>query len=285
MNIDAIDFIKNEHDRFKENNSNMNRKCCISSKTSFRNTFWENKNKVHEWNCGFHQAFYVSIIQKYMADVIHPINLQNLQKNQLTSDQQQKIKTYIKNNLDKCPICSCSCIKDKPNKLKPYYRLPVRSGTIIIFEPYIDQDILDSSITSNKPILIDTEGYRGIGLYVVHSNGITAVDIDEYYPIWNIYEDFITPSVIKSFFNYNNGYRINSNIFYSFHDNKFCKISLNKLNKDWDNLTLDILNEKMKTGSYTLKYSKEKYVVFSNKSCLFVLGDVSIDLFKLNKNW
>tara|TARA_B110000879_G_scaffold212854_1_gene311394 strand:- start:2700 stop:3536 length:837 start_codon:yes stop_codon:yes gene_type:complete len=278
MNIDAIEFIKNLYNDYDGIEDTIEKGCCVSSRKSFKGTYWESYNKVHKWKCNHHKIFYISMIQKYLADVVHPINLANIQNNILTLEQQNKIKELVNSNIKKCPLCPL--LYDKPDNIKPYYRLPVQSGTIIMFGPTIDPAIVDYNITNEEPVLIDTTGYRGTGLYVIHSKGITNVNCENYYPIWDIYKDFITPKVIKSFHNCVDGFIVNSNIMFSFIDNKWCDISDNNKLYDCDNYTVkDITNDVI-----TINYNKNKSVILSKDICILKQGDNMVDMMKLNES-
>ena len=53
-------------------------------------------------------------------------------------------------------------------------------------------------------------------VYMVHKDGISEVERDEYYPIWHLYHNYITPKVIGSFDGCTEGFHINENLMYSF---------------------------------------------------------------------
>ena len=72
-------------------------------------------------------------------------------------------------------------------------------------------------------MLIDT-GYRGTGLYVITAKNGTS-KWNEYYPIWNIFKEYITPKVIKSYYNCTEGFQYKYNLMFSFNDNKWHDIS------------------------------------------------------------
>ena len=59
--------------------------------------------------------------------------------------------------------------------------------------------IIEYDIKSEEPMLIDITGYRGTGLYVLHKNGFSPVNRFEYYPVWQLHLNYITPKVINSF--------------------------------------------------------------------------------------
>lgn len=278
MNIDAETFIKNLHHNYDSVEDTIEKGCCVSSRKSFEGTYWENYSKVHEWDCNYHKVFYVSLIQKYLADIIHPINLANMQNNKLTFEQQNKIKELVNNNLKICPLCPL--IINKPDIIKPFYRLPVQSGTIIMFGPTIDSNILDNRITTEEPVLIDTTGYRGTGLYVIHNKGIVPVNREEYYPIWNIFKNYITPKVIKSYYNFTDGFIVNDNLMFSFNDNKWHDISDDTTkNNKWNKFTIKNITDKV----ITIKYNHTKKLIISKNTCIFTQGSDTIDLMKLNK--
>ena len=277
MNIDAEVFIKNLHHKYDGVEDTIEKGCCVSSRKSFEETYWEDYNKVHKWDCNYHQAFYVALVQKYMADIVHPINLANLQNNMLTCEQQNKIKDLINKNLSKCPLCPYT--DDKPESLKPFYRLPMQSGTINIYDPTIDRNILDYDITSEEPVLIDTTGYRGTGLYVIHREGIVPVNTNEYYPIWNIFKEYITPKVIKSYDDCTEGFIINDNLMFSFNDNKWHDISNDTIKSNaWNNHTIEDITDDV----ITINYNNDKKLMISKNICILSQGNDTVDLMKLN---
>ena len=277
MNIDAVEFIKNLHHNYDGVEDTIEKGCCVSSRKSFEGTYWEDYSKGHEWNCDCHKVLYVSLIQKYLADVVHPINLEHSQNNKLTVEQQNKIKELVNNNLKICPLCPL--IRNEPDVIKPFYRLPVQSGTIIMFGPTIDSNILDNNITTEEPVLIDTTGYRGTGLYVIHREGIVPVNRDEYYPIWNIFKDYITPKVIKSYYNCTEGFIINDNLMFSFNDNKWLDISNDTIKSNaWNDYTIEDITDDV----ITINYNCNKKITISKNTCVLTQGSDTVDLMKLN---
>ena len=275
--MDSVEFIKTLHQDYIGDVNMIETGCCVCSAKKLTD-FWEDYNKVHKWDCNYHQAFYVALVQKYMADIVHPINLANLQNNMLTCEQQNKIKDLINKNLSKCPLCPD--IDDKPESLKPFYRLPVQSGTINIFDPTIDRNILDYDITTEEPVLIDTTGYRGTGLYVIYREGIVPVNTEEYYPIWNIFKDYITPKVIKSYYSCTEGFIINDNLMFSFNDNKWHDISNDTIKTDsWNNYTIEDITDDV----ITINYDNDKKLMVSKNICILSQGSDTVNLMKLNQ--
>lgn len=191
--------------------------CCVSSLKKMPPN-WNDKKKSVKWECGYHQAFTIPLLNFCTSQVIHPINLQNFQKNILTNKQKERIIQIFLKTLKSCPVCKLIPFAI-PEILKPYYRLPNNCGTIIQFNATIDRNILDYDIKSEEPILIDTEGYRGVGLSVLHKDGFSFVNRDEYYPIWQLHKEYITPNVIDSFYDSTEGFKINSNLTIYIHDN------------------------------------------------------------------
>ena len=180
--------------------------CCVSSLIKMPRDF-ENKNKSVKWNCKYHQAFLIPLLHFCLSQVVHPINLQNLQKNILTSKQKKELIHIFLKTLKSCPVCDR--LSDEPEILKPYYRLPNNCGTIIQCRLTLDKKVIEYDIKSDESILIDTNGYRGTGLYVLHKNGFSSVHTDNYYPIWQLHKNYITPHVIDSFYDNVDVFKIN----------------------------------------------------------------------------
>jgi len=283
--MDAIEFIRNLHDTYEGTNDRIEHGCCVCSKTSLKGNYWEGYEKVLTWSCDCHSVFYVPLIQKILADVVHPINLEHSQNNILTKSQQNSIKNKLNIYTKKCPLCPQ--LNDKPDCLKPYYRLPVQSGTIIMFGLTIDPNIVDKDITSEEPILIDVTGYRGTGLHVVHKNGISEVERDEYYPIWHLYHNYITPKVIGSFDDCTEGFHINENLMYSFLDDLWYsfgsdnqdQLDENQNEYEWDKVNIKNISEK----EITVRYSDNKFIILSKTSCILNDNDDVFDIMKINK--
>ena len=283
--MDAIEFIKNLHDAYEGINNKIENGCCICSKTNLAGAYWEGYEKVLNWSCDCHSVFYVPLIQKILADVVHPINLKNHQNNILTESQQDSIKNKLYKYTKKCPLCPH--LYGKPDCLKPYYRLPVQSGTIIMFGLTIDPNIVDKDITSKEPILIDVTGYRGTGLHVVHKDGISEVERDEYYPIWHLYHNYITSKVIGSFDSCTEGFHINENLMYSFLDDQWHsfgsynqdQLDENKNEYDWDKVNIKNITEK----EIKVRFSDNKFIILTKTSCILNCNGDVIDIMNINK--
>ena len=286
------------NDLYNEFNSNeygnINNGCCVCDRTSFDNTEWQDKNKIFSWNCGYHKAFLLSLIEKSIYDIIHIMNIRSYEQI-LNNEQINAFKNNFYKLTKKCPLCTD--LSDIDDKLKSYYRLPVNTGTIIP-KVTISKMILDSDITLNNPILFDLDGYRGIGLYIFHSQGFDKVPSEEYYPKWELYKKYVTFDVIESWHDYCDGLQINDHLTINYFnsdvnnlciednlnddfidlqndidspieilDNEICIITdYNLLNKDQLEKLLNNHNEIIiNYKKFTLKIKDKEYFICSNK--------------------
>jgi hypothetical protein len=98
-----------------------------------------------------------------------------------------------------CPLLEGAGAPYAPAELLPYYRLPAWGGTIIVVVPTVDPMVLETPhlFTADPPRLLDFEGYRGTGLRVIHPKGISSPLAQEYFPVWDLYEDYVTPSLLS----------------------------------------------------------------------------------------
>ena len=264
------DFILELHNIVPGDNSGVIEKgCCVSS---FRKmpTDWRDKQKSVKWECGYHKAFILPLLEYCTAQVVHPINLQNLQKNILKEEQKKNIIKIFMSNLESCPVCRRLC--KEPDVLKTYYRLPNNSGTIIERNLKLDSEIIESDIKLEEPILIDITGYRGTGLYVLHKNGFSPVNRFEYYPVWQLHLNYITPKVINSFYDSTEGFKINDSITICIYGN------------DKKYIIKNINDATIISYQNTYQYNKEKLLKLVNKKPVLInFNNSKLFLQKTNK--
>ena len=83
------DFISGLHNIVPGDNSGVIEKgCCVSSLRNMPPD-WRDKQKSVKWECGYHKAFILPLLDYCTAQVVHPINLQNFQKNILKEEQKK----------------------------------------------------------------------------------------------------------------------------------------------------------------------------------------------------
>ena len=76
-------FIKKKIDKYNGDIGHIPTGCMVSgSKVQYRE---KNMNKIFTWSNTDYQCYYGALLQNICNIVIHPINLQNLQKNILTN--------------------------------------------------------------------------------------------------------------------------------------------------------------------------------------------------------
>jgi hypothetical protein len=222
---------------------NIDNGCCISDRVSLNKTEWKDNNKIFEWKCGHHKAFLLSLIEKSIYDIIHKLNIES--NEQILNNLQINIfKDHLNNLMDECLLCRN--LKNVDSKLKPFYRLPIDTGNNM-HTTCISKIILDKDIRMDNPKLLDLEERIGLGLYVVHSLGISKIPVNKFYPIWQLYKKYITFEVISSWSNIIDGIEINDHLLILFDQNKIL-ISENKFDDFIDiqndiNAPIEMLNE------------------------------------------
>jgi len=193
---------------------NINTGCCISDRVTLDNTTWSDSNKIFEWKCGYHKSFLRSLAEKSIYDIVHKLNIRSCEQI-LTRSQIKNFTNNFKNLTKECLLCKNN--KHIDSKIKPYFRLPINTGTSI--NVCISKLLLNDNISVVNPILIDLNGYDSSELYIFHSFGFTKVLKGEQNPIWELYKKYITFDVVSKWNNSIDGLHINDHLLISF-DNK-----------------------------------------------------------------
>lgn len=243
-------FIKKKIDKYNGDIGHIPTGCMVSgSKVQYRE---KNMNKIFTWSNTDYQCYYGALLQNICNIVIHPINLQNLQKNILTNKQIVEIEEILVEWMNEYPYTDY--LSKIPKILHKFYFFPSHSGTIIFFYPKFHQTNFENYIKENplsetdfemlSEKLYGTSGYRGTELSILikdEEGNIKFEDIEreEYYPIWQLYNQNITPNIIEQWDSYIEYYKISDFLGFCIDGNEVTFIKL----KDMPNSQIKILED------------------------------------------
>lgn len=190
-----------EHELFNiKSISNINTGCIYSGAKVATELKWNpsGSTDTHQWKCG-HKIFITCLIEYALYSYKHPSDYYR----ELREEEIVKLKAMLTNICSNCPACQAMTEYQGtiPDELFNYIRISAETGTIVA-KPTISKDIVNSgnAVLSliKKPFVIDTEGYRGLSIYVVGGpNLVDKVQTYEYYPMWDLENPLFTPEIIR----------------------------------------------------------------------------------------
>ena len=200
INQDLLHY-GSEHGLFgTESTASISTGCVYSGVKNVCELKWNpsGSTDVHQWNCG-HKIFVSCLIEYSLYSYKHPSNYYR----ELREEEISELKAMLTNICSNCPACQAMTEYQGsiPEELFNYIRISATTGTIVA-KPTISKDIVNSgnAVLSliKKPFVIDTEGYRGLSIYVVGGpNLVDKVQTYEYYPMWDLENHLFTPDIIK----------------------------------------------------------------------------------------
>ena len=175
--IPELQRFNSKQNNIKKLNDNSNKNELSLSEQYYNKGY----NNYRTYLCGHAiiDIHYLSIIFDYVnSNFCHMIKLRQqggIHINEYVINQIANISTT-------CPICC-----NENNSRIDMYKIDNRfvTGSVIlrniIPKKYLDQIMYEFTNGS----IVDTEGYRGTGLYLLDDKKWIALELDEYYPIWN----------------------------------------------------------------------------------------------------
>ncbi|XWV26315.1 putative orfan [Tupanvirus soda lake] len=138
--------------------------------------FEEGYNDYNTYKCGhcIYLIYYLSTIFDYVNS--NYSNMINLRKN-------NKDEEYVENillNLHSCPICGGNSTNRKDMYI---INNSMCTGTIIVKNTYPLKYLNKISSEFTEGDIIDTDGYRGLGLYILENGKFCKMNVGEYYAI------------------------------------------------------------------------------------------------------
>ena len=149
---------------------------------------------VKKYPCG-HDVYVEALLNYAIYN-----SVQNIRNAQITEEKKEEIKENFITGLANCPLCTLfeECEMEDVKLLK-YYCLPPVGDKIVCLHPLFNKQAFENDnqyLHEEQPVIVDTVGYLGAGLHIIHQGGITKVNRRKYYPVWDLYKKFVTFNII-----------------------------------------------------------------------------------------
>ena len=153
---------------------------------------------VKKYSCG-HNVYVEALLNYSIYN-----SVKSIRNPQITEKQKEEITVDFITNLEHCPLCKLfgECEMEKDEKLVKYYCLPPVGDVYDMVDclyPLFNKQAFQNDnqyLHEGEPDIVDTTGYRGTGLHIIHHDGITEVNRREYYPVWDLYKKIVTFNII-----------------------------------------------------------------------------------------
>ena len=150
---------------------------------------------VKKYPCG-HNVYVEALLNYSIYN-----SVQNIRNPQITEKKKETIKVNFITNLANCPLCKRfeECEMEIDEKLLKYYCLPPVDDTFNCLYPLFNKQAFQNDnqyLHEGEPVVVDTIGYQGAGLHIINKDGIIDVNRRGYYPVWDLYKEYVTFNII-----------------------------------------------------------------------------------------